>query len=342
MRDPTRSVSALLLRAALAATAAAATLIFLIAGSEAAAAPYVWTQHSAPQKSSPHARSDAMMSPYPPGHSLILFGGTYTDDLTWSWTGKAWMQLSPSTSPPTREDGAMAYDAASGAIVMFGGYNGSILGDTWIWNGTTWSESFPALSPPARGEASMVYDAASQRILLFGGVNAAGQYLNDLWSWDGSTWSQPFDFCCGPPAPRAYTSLAYDAAHQDVVLFGGLGVGEAQFDDTWIWNGTTWSQESPKAQPSARYGATMTFDVKRNATVLFGGDDYSGSGQGFADTWVWNGSNWFNVQPSTSPPGRYYASMAYDGASQEIVLFGGLSYPTPGNQVVFGDTWTLQ
>ncbi len=29
----------------------------------------------------------------------------------------------------------MAYDAARGQVVLFGGYSGGLLGDTWVWNG---------------------------------------------------------------------------------------------------------------------------------------------------------------------------------------------------------------
>jgi hypothetical protein len=70
----------------------------------------------------------------------------------------------------------MAYDAATGTAVLFGGalFTG-YLGDTWTWNGTTWTEEHPATSPPARGEAAMAYDAASSTAVLF--------------SEDGSTWT---------------------------------------------------------------------------------------------------------------------------------------------------------
>jgi hypothetical protein len=39
--------------------------------------------------------------------------------------------------------------------------------------------------------------------------------------------------------------MAYDAATQTVVLFGGSGNGGVQFTDTWNWNGTTWTQQFP-------------------------------------------------------------------------------------------------
>jgi hypothetical protein len=42
----------------------------------------------------------------------------------------------------------MAYDAARGQVVLFGGYDGSgYLNDTWVWDGTNWVQKFPATVP---------------------------------------------------------------------------------------------------------------------------------------------------------------------------------------------------
>src|SRR5215467_2069219 len=73
-----------------------------------------------------------------------------------------WTQQAPAASPPARLDAAMAYDAATGTVVLFGGLiHGTVLRDTWTWNGTTWTKQAPAASPPARYLASMAYDAAT-------------------------------------------------------------------------------------------------------------------------------------------------------------------------------------
>jgi hypothetical protein len=83
----------------------------------------------------------------------------------------------------------MAYDAATGTIVLFGGI-GFIrindignLGDTWTWDGTTWTKQAPATSPSARYEPSMAYDTAASHTVLFGG---GGKILfSDTWTWGG-------------------------------------------------------------------------------------------------------------------------------------------------------------
>ena len=51
------------------------------------------------------------------------------------------MERFPATSPSARGGSAMAYDAARGRVVLFGGadVDGTPLGDTWTWDGTTWA-----------------------------------------------------------------------------------------------------------------------------------------------------------------------------------------------------------
>jgi len=45
----------------------------------------------------------------------------------------------------------MAYDAATGNVVMFGGQFADSDGQfdgTWTWDGSTWARQHPAASPP--------------------------------------------------------------------------------------------------------------------------------------------------------------------------------------------------
>jgi hypothetical protein len=52
------------------------------------------------------------------------------------------------------------------------------------------------------------------------------------------------------------------------------------------------------------------------------------------DTWIWDGQRWTEQHPPAAPPARSGASLAYDPAHRDLVLFGG------GHDVVFDDTWT--
>jgi hypothetical protein len=81
----------------------------------------------------------------------------------------------------------MAYDAATGTIVLFGGKNNSpgFLSDTWTWDGSTWTKQAPAAHPPGRFEAAMAYDAAARNVVLFGG-RAGSTWVGDTWTWGSS------------------------------------------------------------------------------------------------------------------------------------------------------------
>lgn len=77
----------------------------------------------------------------------------------------------------------------------------------------------------------------------------------------------------------------------------------------------------------------MTYDPATRQMVWFGGAPSYGPGQ----TWVWSGSNWSQLKPSTSPPSLYDASMAFDPATNQLILFGG---DTPQPAHVYDWTWT--
>jgi hypothetical protein len=128
--------------------------------------------------------------------------------------------------------------------------------------------------------------------------------------------------------------MAYDAATQSVVLFGGND-GTVQFTDTWYWNGSTWTQLFPASAPTARTSASMAYDANLGAVVLFGG--YAGIWEdSLSDTWLWNGITWSQIHPATVPPNRYNFGMDYDPLNKTVLMFGGYS-----SGPVRGDTWLL-
>jgi sugar lactone lactonase YvrE len=243
-----------------------------------------------------------------------------------------WNQLSPTNSPAGRFSPAMAYDAQTGQVVLFGGQqnNTQLLNDTWLWNGTNWAQANPSTVPSARSAEAMAYDAATGQVVMFGGYTG-GAPDGDTWVWNGSNWTEA---AVSGPSPRCNTTMVYDAATQQVVLFGGTVGGQDSFGDTWVWNGTSWS-EAATAGPSARAGQGMAYDAALGEVVLFGGYTEGEFATYLSDTWVWNGS-WSQVIPAGVPSARWDLGMDYDAATGQVFLFGG-----DFNGVFYGDTWVF-
>ncbi|MFN2507284.1 MAG: kelch repeat-containing protein, partial [Chthoniobacterales bacterium] len=72
-------------------------------------------------------------------------------------------------------------------------------------------------------------------------------------------------------------------AHR-LLLFGGYG-DNGEMNDTWSWNGTTWTELHPATSPSPRTYPSMCADPAGNAVVLFGGFNFFAGGA-LNDTWT--------------------------------------------------------
>lgn len=135
------------------------------------------------------------------------------------------------------------------------------------------------------------------------------------------------------PFPRYWSAAAYDSAHSQVILFGGLSIqngGNVDFADTWAWDGKQWTQLSPKNSPPARDSHVMAYDPVHGQVVLFGGE----FNNTLADTWFWDGTNWTQLQQA-SPGPRWSPTMVWDAAHAEMVMFGG----NDGNGDYLNETW---
>ncbi|MFY9344333.1 MAG: FG-GAP-like repeat-containing protein [Planctomycetota bacterium] len=117
----------------------------------------------------------------------------------------------------------------------------------------------------------------------------------------------------------------------ELLLFGGAST--TPLNDTWIFNGTTWTKQFPLANPAVRHDHALVHDSTRNETVLFGGRSLVYPAM--PDTWVWDGLDWIRRFPPSSPPARHGHRMAFDAARNRVVLFGGRTASS-----VLADTWT--
>src|SRR6266542_290852 len=273
-------------------------------------------------QTSPPADSGAPMAYFPPTGQVVLFGrarpGSHFGE-TWLWDGVPWTRWTPTGDVPydVGDTGGMAYDAATGKLVMFGGRTTDFyVDDTWTWDGTGWTKEAPARSPSIRLGLSMFTDPVSGHVVVFGGsYNDVEKH--DTWMWDGSNRNRALP--ATSPPDRAYARAVLDSTIGQGVLFGGLKDG-ASLTDTWTWDGTTWTEQAPSTIPPARNFPGFADDAARGVVVMFGGEAITGE---LADTWFWTGQDWTEVHPARSPHGRDSASMAFDEARGDVVLFGG-------------------
>jgi hypothetical protein len=243
------------------------------------------------------------------GTNVMLYGGFAPFNTsgplqdTWVWNGSTWTQLGgptppgPSLSPQPfgRWSAAAAY-IGNHQVVMFGGTNNLYqLLETWLWNGSTqtWSQVVVPNggSPNARiGHMMAGNGAVSNTALLFGGQGTNSQF-NDTWTYTvAGGWVKLSP--ATSPSVRSNANLVYDSVNNIWVMFGGKNEYN-YLDETWVWNGTTWSLAISGAQngqgPAGRIGAQMAFDATSGKTILFGGIS-AGTNYPSLDTWSFSGS----------------------------------------------------
>jgi hypothetical protein len=244
----------------------------------------------------------------------ILFGGEGGDPDhnrttlgdTWTWSGKEWTE-SHVPGGPEAMAGATGV-TCNDRFVLFGGYDltGTNRYDTWSFDGTRWTE-FPStgegFQPPKTGPQNSLETVAA----------AVGSrcYLIDLdakmYSWSGAAWETVDQGSVVPPARTAASAASLAST---LVLFGGVTAAGQVLDDTWSWDGKSWTKANA-AGPVARSSAMMaSFGDK---VVLFGGEqalDASGATapKFLGDTWTWDGTRWSEIK-GTGPSPRATAAM---------------------------------
>jgi cysteine-rich repeat protein len=230
-------------------------------------------------------------------------------------------------SDVTCGNGFLDFDAGEacddGNLKSHDGCSSACISETASWH--EWHGAWAA-----RQEHAMAYDSATKRLVMVGGLNATGP-LGDMWVRQSSAtaasnrvWTQTES---AVPAVREHR-IAYDSGRQVTVLFGGFKLGNAS-NETWEYDGTSWTKRTPTVSPPPRFSSAMVYDVARGKIVMFGGANFSAV---YGDTWTYDGTTWTDLG-ITGPSARYVHAMAYDESRGKTVLFGG----TTG----FAETWEL-
>jgi hypothetical protein len=287
--------------------------------------------------SAPPARGNAMIAYDLQRQRVVLFGGfaratgSSLGD-TWEWNGTTWSQPVLTSSPAPRYGGAFAFDPSRQQVLLVGGFDLSALPDQWTYDGATWA-LLPGTSPGgARSWATLVFDGARNTMLSFGGDAGQG-FTNEAFAMVGTTWVPVAGFPVAPIA-RVRPAAAVEPGGQNAVVFGGFSIGRSGArNDTWCWDGRTWTERTVLGPKPSPRGASVAWTLG-GTTYLFGGTTLSPASW-FGDTWTWNGSAWSQLMVPQAPLPRAYSAVAVDIAANRAVLFGGQG---PG---YLDDTWTF-
>ncbi|HEY2515473.1 MAG TPA: kelch repeat-containing protein, partial [Polyangiaceae bacterium] len=304
------------------------------------------------------------------GHALVfdagraktlVFGGlSYSStgtttpgfDDTWEYDGLSgiWSPAAASVSPAALHTGAV-FDSGRGVVVARG--DESV---PQMWEADAKSLQFTSLGA-FRGSTDfgaallgafggdvgpqpMAYVASRARTLFVTMGAGAAVYPSaqpatpiGTWEWDGAQWTSRA--CTGAPLALSQAALAYDAAHDRVLLYGGLvgaGVAAQSAGPTGaVWQldpaACTWSPGV--AAGPARVNALAAWDSDREKLVVFGGAP-APTVAIVNDTWELDpaGGVWIR-RATTGPSARSGAAMTYDARRKKVVLFGGT--PTAAN-----------
>lgn len=219
----------------------------------------------------------------------------------------SWMPDGP-VGPRPRYAQTMAFDSQLGAAYLFGGQHrsGADLDDTWLIAMVGGAPSFLPLSagPSGREWSGSAFDSGRGRMVLFGG-EADGDALGDTWELVGGTWLLASE---SGPEPRSRPAMAYDAARGVTVLFGGYGT--ENFQDTWEWDGTVWTERATSGPPYDWYDSAMAYDPQHGYCVLLTDNQ----------TWTWNGTTWTNKHAGLSVTRH---AVCYDPSRQAVVAYSG-------------------
>jgi uncharacterized repeat protein (TIGR01451 family) len=218
---------------------------------------------------------------------------------------------------------------------------------------------------------AVVYDSANNRMIVFGGQNGFNTYLFDpqvrvLTNADGTGVGTPTWTTLAPsgtpPSDRESSAVAYDAANNRLIVFGGATLTccaavTANYNDVWVLtnaNGTggtpAWTQLAPLGTPpAARFGSSAAYDPNSNTLIVFGGASRIDPAPttNYNDVWILIHANgiggtphWYQLSPSGGPPGkRSSASAGYNPASNTMAIaMGRIDDPCCA---LYNDAWVL-
>lgn len=243
---------------------------------------------------------------FDPGLGQIV---NFRGNATFAWNGGTWTQVSAVGIP--NNIGVVATDRSNQRVVGLATMSGRRDG-VWQWRGGVWSRIADP-SQPEMNNALVAFEEHQNRLFAFGRTVGISPAVATVAEWDGQVWSQlPVP---GSPTRSTPETPVYDAARQEVVVFGGNDSVSGLLGETWAWNGTNWRLAATTG-PSPRVGGAIAYDSLRARVVLVGG---AGTLSNNTDHWEWDGAAWNQVF-ATTPMGGVGGALGFDPVRNRMLF----------------------
>ncbi|MGH7750464.1 MAG: hypothetical protein ACREQ5_37675, partial [Candidatus Dormibacteria bacterium] len=236
----------------------------------------------------------------PVSHHVLLLGGSFTPPAP---------PPSATTCPITEISGSQTttqtVQCGSGVVERV-----QELQDTWRWDGTTWSHADVPGGPDLSRGFAAGYDPGLGAVVLASGLSQG------TWTLDGHRWthvsgeaSPDGDHIVYDPATR--NMLSYAGYHGDTVCPESCRGPQST---TATFDGRAWVSPAG-GEPEPASGAIAT-DPARGGVLLL---------NEFRNTWEWDGRQWSQLQPATTPDAVTDQVAVTDEARRSVEVL-----PVPG------------
>lgn len=271
---------------------------------------------------------------------FIVYGGTglqndtaFAFRDTWEFDGTTWTQVGANGSGPDVAKPILVYDRKHNKTLMLA-EDTSVVTKMYEYDSDakTWKPLTPTLLPPCVNEGMVEYDTLRDVVVYTGGVCSDSASTDDTYEWSGDNWTK---IDLNSNEGRTFGSgMAYDQAHQVMVLYGGFYSTAPRYQ-TYLYISGGWLGTSEN-QPAPRSLFVFASDPVNNTVWLFGGVS---SGSAMHDLWKYQNGH-FDVISGTDEPSSCASPYgAWDGDRKRLVVFCGvLGYTYEYDPV--GNTWT--
>ena len=278
----------------------------------------------------PVARGHMAMTSIDEEWGVMMFGGVTSPPPEFEVLGDAWTLADRSDGwlpvdslAPVGGD-TIAYDSESGQVILYTAWEGP--SEIWAMAPTTgeWVQMSTDSVPQGIWAPHLVYDEESDVVIMIGPPDPSPESGIATWAYDFDvdSWTEMHSASTMPK--RWFPAMAYDAAADRVIVFGGFSANDAPLADTWAYdfNSDTWTELMPDVSPPPRGYSAMAYDPISDRTILFGGSTHTDP---LNDTWAYDSQaiTWTELNTDLVPPARDRHGTAFNPVDGTIVLFGG-------------------